>query len=210
MMDDCGWTLRHTALQVFRWPTLAHARAWRPRLRAIHQALSCCESSPPLTLFETRAISPRVEQMSFALMFFGMAIFMPLHASGNVSGLSDMGRYTISNLQNDDSKLIAHGSDIHSVIMILTATDLMHSAVQSFSLIYIRSQCTQSCGGPIVGTLWFDDATWTGNLKKKKKKNKFSVNLFCRSEPRSFTLLIRNIPQRLMDKKELGRWWVAF
>jgi hypothetical protein len=29
----------------------------------------------------------------------------------------------------------------------------------------------------------------------------------CRSEPRSFTLLLRNIPDRLMDKPELQRWY---
>jgi hypothetical protein len=47
--------------------------------------------------------------MSIAMMFMGLVIILPINYSGGTSAnVSDMGRFTISNLHEDDPKMIAH------------------------------------------------------------------------------------------------------
>jgi hypothetical protein len=42
-------------------------------------------------------------------MFMGLVIILPINYSGGTSAnVSDMGRFTISNLHEDDPKMIAH------------------------------------------------------------------------------------------------------
>jgi hypothetical protein len=48
-------------------------------------------------------------QMSIALLFVGLIIVLPINYSGtNDYKVTEMGRFTISNLHDDDPKMIAH------------------------------------------------------------------------------------------------------
>ena len=50
-----------------------------------------------------------VLQMSIAMLFVGLIIVLPINYSGtNDYKVTEMGRFTISNLHDDDPKMIAH------------------------------------------------------------------------------------------------------
>lgn len=106
--------------------------------------------------------------MSIALLFVGLIIVLPINYSGtNDYKVTEMGRFTISNLHDDDPKMIAH---------------IVFTYLYSF-------------GGYAI--MW-----WSYRHYAVVRRRYMD-----RSEPRSFTLLLRNIPDRLMDKPELQRWF---
>jgi len=99
-----------------------------------------------------------------------------------------------------------------------------HVPLQSCSPTCIPLAGMPSCGGATDTMPSYADGTWTGKWFAPTAMlqsphviravlmccaPRLSICLLnaCRSEPRSFTLLLRNIPDRLMDKPELQRWY---